>query len=84
MNGVRCPSCDGAASLVLSVRRGAGYVRRRHACLTPACQLIERRYGCRLVKGVRWTTYEFLSPRRGVIAVPRDTRAIRSVSTSNL
>ena len=77
--GVRCPTCHGNHARVLEARAGQGYVRRRHLCLNDACLAIEHRAGRRTVKGVRWTTYEFFSPRRGAIAVPRGTRTIRSV-----
>jgi transcriptional regulator NrdR family protein len=71
--GVVCPECRTRNSHVLSKREGRGYIRRRHACNGDGCR----------ARNVRWTTYEFFSPRRGVIAVPRDTRAIRSASTSD-
>lgn len=80
--GVRCPSCGGTKSRVLEARPGRGYVRRRHACLEPACAEVvsEKRIAGRLVtvQRTRWTTYEFLSPRRGAITVPRDIRACRT------
>jgi hypothetical protein len=66
--GIRCPCCKGNRSRVLYKRLGRGYIRRRHECLT-----------CR--DKARWTTYEFLRLRRGVISVPDDLRAIRSAST---
>lgn len=78
-SGIRCPVCHGKHALVLSTRNGPGYVRRRHVCLSEPCQQTERRVGRNIVKGVRWTTYEFFSPRPGTIHVPRDTRAIRGV-----
>ena len=77
--GVRCPVCQGNKSRVMVKREGRGYIWRRHLCLTPSCHAVERRVGCRIVKGVRWTTYEFFSERRGVINVPTDTRAIRGL-----
>lgn len=61
---------------MLEAREEPGYVRRRHLCLSPDCLLFEREVGARLVKGFRWTTYEFVSPRRGTIIVPPDTRRI--------
>lgn len=67
--GIRCPRCQSRRSKVLYAREGKGYIRRRHACKADACER-ER---------VRWTTYEFLSERRGVITVPGDRRAIRSM-----
>lgn len=81
--GVRCPSCQGSTSRVLETRDGRGYIRRRHLCLNGKCLAAATKNGRRTVHGVRWTTYEFFSPRRGIITVPRDTRAIRSVLTLN-
>lgn len=72
--GVRCPACHGKRSRVLEAREGPGYVRRRHLCLSPVCLLFERCVGARLVKGLRWTTYEFVSLRRGTITVPHNIR----------
>lgn len=87
MMGVRCPTCGGKRSKVLEAREGRGYVRRRHLCLEKACEGVtsEKRIAGRPVevRGTRWTTYEFFSPRRGAINVPRDTRAIRSVQALN-
>lgn len=82
--GVRCPACRGSNSKVLETREGRGYIRRRHLCLTRTCLATAQKSGRRTVHGVRWTTYEFFSPRRGIISVPRDTRAIRSVLTLDL
>lgn len=83
--GVCCPACKGKDSRVLEAREGRGYIRRRHLCLSPACASITterlRAGKVETVYGRRWTTYEFFSPRRGTIIVPRDTRAIRSVQT---
>lgn len=85
--GVCCPACQGKNSRVLEAREGRGYIRRRHLCLSPSCADVKtelRRAGkVQTVYGRRWTTYEFFSPRRGTILVPRDTRAIRSVLTLN-
>jgi hypothetical protein len=82
-DGVGCPACHGKQSRVLEAREGRGYIRRRHLCLSPACATVttERKRAGRvqIVYGRRWTTYEFFSPRRGTILVPRDTRAICSV-----
>lgn len=81
--GVLCPVCQSDKSKVLEARRGPGYVRRRHLCLSAACEHVtaEKRIAGRavVVVGTRWTTYQFFSPRRGAIAVPRDTRAIRGI-----
>lgn len=76
--GVRCPTCGGKSSRVLEAREGCGYIRRRHLCLSSDCLAVEHRCGWRVVKGVRWTTYEFFSPRLGAVVVPR-TRAIRVI-----
>lgn len=84
ITGVACPRCHGRRSRVLETRAGVQYIRRRHLCLEPDCEdvVTERRVAGRLipVKGTRWNTYQFLSTHRGEITVPRDTRAIRSVS----
>lgn len=81
--GVCCPACRGKESRVLEAREGRGYIRRRHLCLSAACASVttERKVAGKvlIVYGRRFTTYQFLSPRRGTILVPRDTRAIRSV-----
>ena len=71
--GIRCPVCRGDDWRVLEARDGRGYIRRRHACNRAACRRMNDG------KGVRFTSYQFQSTRRGVIAVPRDTHAARSV-----
>jgi transcriptional regulator NrdR family protein len=81
--GICCPRCHGKHAKVLEAREGDGYVRRRHLCLSEDCAVVEttRTVAGRhvVVKGVRWTSYQFVSPRRGAISVPQDTRAIRRV-----
>jgi hypothetical protein len=83
VGGICCPTCHGEHWKVLEARKGDGYVRRRHLCLNAACaksQTVRRVAGREVVVvGVRWTSYQFVSPRRGAIAVPEDTRAIRTV-----
>lgn len=83
--GLRCPVCHGKDARVLETRQGPDYVRRRHLCLNPSCLAITRamrRAGrAHVVTGVRWTSYQFYSHRRGAITVPPDTRAIRSVQS---
>lgn len=85
--GLCCPVCGGAEAEVLETRRGPDYIRRRHLCLGASCQQIKRevrRAGrAIIVTGVRWTSYQFYSQRRGAITVPRGTRAIRSVREAN-
>jgi hypothetical protein len=81
--GVRCPACHGKESRALEAREGRGDIRRRHLCLSAACAGVtteRKRAGkVEIVYGRRWTTYEFFSPSRGTILVPRDTRAIRAL-----
>lgn len=83
IRGIRCPRCGGNHARVLESRAGDGYMRRRHLCLNPDCAMVQtvRHVAGRdlVVLGVRWTSYQFFSPRRGAVNVPRDTRAIRSV-----
>lgn len=78
--GLCCPTCGSRDSQVLDVRKGEGYVRRRHVCVARACANVQRTIRIagrdRVVSGTRWTTYEVLSPRRGVICLPSDTRAV--------
>lgn len=62
--GITCPECGGKKNHVLQKREGRGYVRRRHECLNEQC----------LKRKVRWNSYQYFSPRRGVVEVPRDTR----------
>lgn len=75
-DGVCCPVCHGTQSKVLESRAGHGFIRRRHLCLSDSCLAETVTSGTRVVKGVRWTTYEFLSLGWGTIAVPKDTRIV--------
>lgn len=52
--GIVCPRCRGREARVLSKSDGKGYIRRRHACLNPECQM----------RNIRWTTYSFMSVAR--------------------
>lgn len=83
--GVRCPVCKKTNSRVIETGEGPGYVRRRRLCLTPSClaaeHQAERGDPRRVVKGVRWTTYESIIPRRAR-TVPRGTNGTNGVSES--
>lgn len=80
-SGIRCPRCGGSRYRLLKTRSGRGYKRRQFACRSSeACIAVENldRSGRVRSRGYRWSTLEFLSPSRGVIRVPPDTRIIRA------
>jgi hypothetical protein len=79
-SGVRCPVCRGKRARVIDWDEGPGYIRRRHLCLSPSClaTVSSMRRG-KPVMGIRWTSYQFFSPRKGVITVPPDTRVQRHI-----
>lgn len=84
--GVRCPVCGKANSRVIDMREVRNYVRRRRLCLTPSCLAAEfdpqRGKQRTIVKGVRWTTYEYTFPGRHRAGVSRATNTTNSVNRS--
>lgn len=84
--GVRCPVCNQSNSRVIDTGDGPGYVRRRRLCLTPSCLAAEEKSqrGDRkhLVKGVRWTTYEYTFTGRERSTVSRGTNPTNSANRS--
>lgn len=81
--GLICPVCGQSRSRIIDTAEGPGYVRRRRLCLTPSClekeQQPQRGDRQRVVKGVRWTTYERLVPWRARPTVSRGTNATNRV-----